>query len=170
MAADIRPARATDVDALSAIENAVFASDRISPRSFGRLIRSASASVLVACSSDVVTGYLVLLFRAGSSRGRLYAIAVAPGQAGTGLGRALLAAAEREAERHAAASLRLEVRAGNSRAIRLYERNGYSEFGRLDSYYADGTAALRFEKRLSPNAWPRPIPAGRMRHRGTAQT
>jgi len=167
MAADIRPARATDVDALSAIENAVFASDRISPRSLGRLIRSASASVLVATVGDVVVGYLVLLFRAGSSRARLYSIAIAPQQAGRGLGKALLAAAEREAERRAA-SLRLEVRADNSRAVCLYERNGYRQFGRLDSYYADGAAALRFEKVLSSKKRPKPIPARSARPSGTA--
>jgi ribosomal-protein-alanine acetyltransferase len=168
MAADIRPARATDVDALSAIENAVFASDRISPRSLGRLFRSASASVLVATVGDVVVGYLVLLFRAGSSRARLYSIAIAPQQAGRGLGKALLAAAEREAERRAAASLRLEVRADNSRAVCLYERNGYRQFGRLDSYYADGAAALRFEKVLSSKKRPKPIAARSARPSGTA--
>ena len=54
MAAAIRPARATDVDALSAIERAVFSTDRLTARSFLRLVRSASASVLAAEEGDVV--------------------------------------------------------------------------------------------------------------------
>jgi ribosomal protein S18 acetylase RimI-like enzyme len=152
MAPAIRPARATDVDALSAIENAVFSTDRISERSFRRLIRSASASVLVAADGGQIAGYLVLLFRSGSERARLYSIAAAPGRAGAGLGSALLEAAEGHARGRQTSALRLEVRAGNSRAIGLYERNGYRRFGRLDGYYADGEAALRFEKKLMPRA------------------
>ena len=111
--------------------------------------------MLAAEEGDVVVGYLVLLFRRGSSKARLYSIAAAPGRDGTGLGRALLEAAEDEARRRGAATVRLEVRTGNSRAIRLYEQNGYGRFGRLEGYYADGEAALRLEKRLT-----RPAGAG----------
>lgn len=148
MAAAIRPARATDAGALAAIENAAFSTDRLSERSFLRLILSASASVLAAADGDTVVGYLVLLFRSGSSKARLYSIAAAPERAGAGLGRTLLEAAEAEAARRGASTLRLEVRAGNFRAIRLYELNGYRRFGRLEGYYADGEAAFRLEKEL----------------------
>ncbi len=168
MAAEIRPARATDVDELSAIENAVFVTDRISARSFFHLIRSASASVLVATVGGEIVGYAVLLFRSGSRRARLYSIAAAPGRQGTGLGGALLAAAEGEALRRGAASLYLEVRADNLRAIGLYERDGYRCFGRLEFYYADGASALRFEKRPLAVARPAPPPASLERHPGTA--
>ena len=156
---------ANDVDGLSAIENAVFSTDRISRRSFGRLLRSASASVLVAAEGDVIAGYVILLFRSGSSRARLYSIAAAPGKEGAGIGRLLLGAAEDEAARRAAAALRLETRADNSRAIGLYERNGYRRFGRLDVLLCrrGGSAALR--KELPPAARPMPASAGSVRQR-----
>lgn len=167
MVAEIRPARATDVDELSAIEIAVFATDRISARSFRHLIRSASASVLVATVGGEIAGYTVLLFRSGSRRARLYSIAAAPGRQGAGLGGALLVAAESEALRRGAASIYLEVRADNLRAIGRYERDGYRCFGRLELYYADGATALRFEKRPLAVARPAPLAACLDPHPGT---
>ena len=102
MAADIRPARASDVDALSAIEDAVFDADRISKKSFRRLIESRTASVLVAADGRAIDGYCIVLFRAGSRKARLYSIAVRPGSGHAGLGRALLGAAEQEATKRGA--------------------------------------------------------------------
>ena len=73
-----------------------------------------------------------------------------PEAAGGGLGRDLLAVGRGPGERRAAPSvLRLEVRAANLAAIRLYERNGYRRFGIHREYYEDGADALRYEKRLS---------------------
>jgi hypothetical protein len=48
MPAEIRKARASDVDDLAAIEKAVFSSDRISRRSFRLLIERETAEMLVA--------------------------------------------------------------------------------------------------------------------------
>ena len=71
-----------------------------------------------------------------------------PDEAGRGLGGHLLAAAERLAHKRGADRLRLEVRADNKAAIRLYARSGYVRFARIDDYYEDGQAALRYEKPL----------------------
>ena len=79
---------------------------------------------------------------------RLYSLAVAPESAAAGLGRRLLAEAERVAAKRGCRSLRLEVREDNTRAIGLYGRAGYRRIGRRDGYYGDGAAALRFEKLL----------------------
>ena len=148
MAADIRPARADDVLVLEQIENASFDADRISKRSFARLIASRSAAVLVANDGGGVDGYCVVLFRTGSASARLYSIAVRPGTGKAGLGSALLDAAEQAAAARGCATLRLEVRRDNARAIRLYERNGFSVTGSSSGYYADGEDALRYEKPL----------------------
>jgi ribosomal-protein-alanine N-acetyltransferase len=148
----IRPARATDLDALVALELAAFDQDRISRRAFRGLIGSASAEVLVAEEAGSVVGCCVVLWRANSRKARLYSIAAAPGR--TGVGRLLLAAAERAALASGAATLRLEVREDNGRALRLYDGSGYHRFGRLADYYADGAAALRFEKLLGKGVGP----------------
>lgn len=149
MTADIRPARASDADALLAIENAAFQGDRISRRSFRRLVCGRSAAVLVAGPQDAVAGYCIVLFREGTSVARLYSIATDRNRGG-GVGRALLQAAEAVVRRRGRRLLRLEVREDNVRARDLYERNGYNFIGSRQGYYSDGATALRYEKLLLP--------------------
>lgn len=148
MPAFIRMARATDVDALAAIENAVFSSDRISRRSFRQLIERETAETLIAECDGRVAGYAIVLFRKGSGVARLYSVATAPDFSGHGVGRSLLSAAEDAAFRHGRMMLRLEVREDNRRAMRIYEQAGYRRIGREPAYYEDGEAALRYEKTL----------------------
>ena len=148
MVADIRPARASDVDALLAIENAVFATDRISRRSFRQLIERDTAETFVAEVHGKVVGYAIVLFRKGSGVARLYSIAVAPGLSGQGVGRRLLEAAEDIAFEHNRMLLRLEVREENARAIHTYEKSGYRNIGSEPEYYEDGATAVRYEKML----------------------
>ncbi|MGN6551105.1 MAG: peptidase C39 family protein [Pararhizobium sp.] len=142
----IRPATPDDIDALFAIETAVFPTDRISRRSFRSLIARPTAATLVAEDDDGVAGYAMILFRAGTGMARLYSIAVASGRAGAGIGRKLLEAAEEAARSHDRIMLRLEVREDNEPAIALYRKTGYRQIGRIAAYYEDGMAALRFEK------------------------
>jgi ribosomal protein S18 acetylase RimI-like enzyme len=144
MSAAIRPARASDVDGLVAMEEAVFASDRLSRRSLRRLISSTTAAFLVSEAGDGLTGSAIVLFRKGSFSARLYSIAVAPGHAGAGIGRALLCAALDAAAERGCTDLRLEVREDNPRAIAFYELNGFALTGRRPGYYADGATALRY--------------------------
>lgn len=148
MAVEIRTARASDIDALDAIETAVFTSDRISRRSFRQLIERSTAETLLAEVDGKVAGYAMVLFRKGSGVARLYSIATAPDVSGQGIGRRLLEAAEDEAFDHGRMLLRLEVREDNSRAIRIYEASGYRSIGSEPDYYADGATALRYEKVL----------------------
>ncbi|MFI0848573.1 GNAT family N-acetyltransferase [Mesorhizobium sp. IMUNJ 23232] len=147
MSLKIRPARASDLDALVAVEQAVFDADRISRRSWRSFLARPSAVILIAEDGGHVAGCCVILFRAGSDVARLYSIAASPGR--SGVGRALLAEAERTSARRGAKIMRLEVRDDNLRAISLYEKSGYISFGRKPDYYADGATALRFEKPLA---------------------
>ncbi len=55
----------------------------------------------------------------------LEAIAVSKDAEGKGIARALLIAAEQEAERHGAQTMTLHVISTNTRARRFYERSGY---------------------------------------------
>lgn len=146
----LRPAGLDDVAALAAIENDAFASDRLSPRSLRRLIRSGSADIIIADEAGAARGYAAILFRRGSAVARLYSIAVADAARGRGVGVALLQAAEDAARARGARTLRLEVRAGNSGAIALYRKHGFRNLGRIADYYADHAEALRFEKALVP--------------------
>jgi len=150
MRVEFRPAIASDVDALAALERELFESDRISRVSFRRLVRRSSAAIVVARSDAALAGYCLLLFRERTRVARLYSLAVAAAFAGIGLGRALLEQAEDVAARRGCGELRLEVRRDNLKARALYEKAGYTLFGQRDSYYSDGEAALRFRKALTP--------------------
>lgn len=152
MPAVIRRADVSDIDHLAAIENRVFPGDRLSRRSLRRHIASDGALMLVAEAQGRPVGYALVLLRRGSATARLYSIAVEPAAAPRGTGRALLAAAERQAALRGAEALRLEVRADNARAVELYERAGYRGTGRRAGYYEDGADALLYRRELRDGA------------------
>jgi ribosomal-protein-alanine acetyltransferase len=144
----IRPAAASDIDRLVAIENRAFATDRLSRRSFRQAVESPTTETLLAERDGLVAGYCMVLFRRGSGVARLYSIAVDPEFGRAGVGRTLLDAAESAAFEKDRLILRLEVREDNGAAISLYERCGYHRIGREPDYYQDGEAALRYQKML----------------------
>lgn len=146
----IRDGTDADLSALTEIEARSFASDRLSRRSLRRFLSTASARLRVARADGKVLGYYLVLHRAGSTLARLYSVAVDRRARGSGLGARLVADAEGIASRLGRKVLRLEVRADNLQAIRLYERHGYCRIGAYRQYYADKTDALRYEKHIGP--------------------
>jgi [ribosomal protein S18]-alanine N-acetyltransferase len=144
----IRAAEIGDLDAILALEHAVFSSDRLSRRSLRAFIVSLQRPLLVAIADGALAGYALVALRKGTAAARLYSIAVDRRVGRRGIGRALMAACERYAAAQGRVALRLEVRADNDAAIALYHRLGFRQFGRYANYYADGAPALRFEKPL----------------------
>lgn len=145
---EIRKARASDLDAIDALEAASFTIDRFSRRTFARLLKSPSAEFLIAEAGDAPLGYVLLLFREGARAARLYSLAAAPTARGRGVGTSLVQAGAQCAIERGCSRLRLEVRASNRSAISLYERTGFHTVDRLPGYYTDGATALRMELRL----------------------
>ena len=148
----MRPARLGDIASLVELENASFTGDRLTPRHFRHLLTKGSAACVVAEDSGRLTGYALVLFNAGTKLARLYSFAVHGGQRRQGIGRRLLAAAERAAREHGRAHMRLEVRPDNDAAIAFYRDAGYEEFGVRRDFYEDHADALRMEKPLTPPA------------------
>jgi ribosomal protein S18 acetylase RimI-like enzyme len=146
---EIRRGVPGDLDALMALENRVFATDQLSRRSMRRFLACRTAALVVAEQGGSLVGAAVVLYRSGSAAARLYSIAVAPPMSGHGVGATLLEAVEARASAHGCRSMRLEVHETNAGAISRYRKSGYRQFGRLDAYYEDGGAALRFEKPLT---------------------
>ena len=146
--AKIRNGRMRDLEALVALENAVFTTDILSRRSFRHFLTASKSSLIVAQESGKLAGYALVLYPPRSKLARLYSIAVAPHIASRGVGPLLLAAAEAAAARRQRRAMRLEVHEHNTRAIGRYEKSGYRQFGRLHRYYDDGGDALRFQKTL----------------------
>jgi ribosomal protein S18 acetylase RimI-like enzyme len=148
----IREAEAGDIDALVKLEHRVFATDRLSRRSLQRFLRLPTAEMLVAQENKQLAGIAIILFRSRSAVARLYSIAVAPHAAGRGVASMLLGAAEAAALARGSRIMRLEVHQTNHAAISRYRKSGYRQFARRRAYYEDGGDALRFEKRLVPDA------------------
>lgn len=148
----IRRATRVDVAALLALEEATFTSDRISRAQWRRQVASASVSVLVAGADGHVDAAAVVFYRRNSRNARLYSLAVDARARGTGTGSALLAAAEADARRRGCAAMHLEVHAGNTAAITLYEHRGYRRGVFLPNFYEDGGDAWRYAKALHPRA------------------
>lgn len=146
----IRLARKADLPELIRLEQAVFTSDRFSRRQIHYLLTRAHGTTLVVERKGELAGAAYLLWRASTTSGRLYSIAIDPGRQGEGLGALLLAQAESEAIRRGCRRLSLEVRIDNTGAIAFYERHGYRVVDRLDGYYADGTPGYRMVKLLAP--------------------
>ncbi|WP_371829729.1 peptidase C39 family protein [Thiocapsa imhoffii] len=150
----MRPAVLADLSALLRLELSSFETDRISRRQFRYLLTRARACTLVAESGGQLLGYVLILFSRATSVARLYSIAVGDQMRGRGLGRALVAAAERAAWEQERAYMRLEIRRDNLASQALFERAGYRRFGILSDYYADHMEAIRYEKALSPGLKP----------------
>ncbi len=145
-----RLADRTDVTALTELEERCFSSDRLSRRSFLRMVATDRAWLLVAERGDgELLGYALVLFHRGTSLARLYSIAVDPAARGRGVAEVLLQRAEEAAAARGRVFMRLEVNAGNHGAIRLYEKLGYQRFGVYVDYYADHADALRMQKRIA---------------------
>ena len=142
----VRTATLADLDPLETLETRVFDSDELSRRSLRYYIGAATAVFLVLEAGDTIVGDAIVAFRRNARVARLYSVAIHPDHVGQGHGKRLLVACEEAAKDRRARALRLEVRADNAPAIRLYRRAGYREFGRYDNYYEDGAVALRFEK------------------------
>jgi ribosomal protein S18 acetylase RimI-like enzyme len=155
----IRPAEIADLDALLALEQVAFSSDRLTRRQLRHLITRAQAEFLVALWDEAETpptllGDVLVLFNRATSVARLYSIAVAEAARGQGVGRALVEAAERATWVRQRAYLRLEIRRDNLASQRLFERLGYRRFGMRPAYYQDKMEALRYEKALMPALGP----------------
>jgi len=153
----IRPASAADIDALLQIERHCFSSDRLSRRSFLRLIRHGHASLQIALTdAGAAAGYALVLYRRGTRLARLYSLAVLPDYRGLGLAQQLLQESELAAREQNCIFMRLEVNVHNDSAIALYRRGGYHPIGTIREYYEDGGDALKMEKPMRRRSGVRP--------------
>ena len=95
--------------------------------------------VLVAQCAGTIAGFAVVsaLCSIMPPEAELENIATAPAHRQQGIGGALLSAAVAWARQQQAGCLRLEVRAGNGPALRLYARAGLQLSSTRRAYYAD---------------------------------
>lgn len=146
----VRRARPGDLPALLRIERDAFAVPW-SERAFRMVMRRDPGTVLVAERSGRVAGYAAVWV--AGEEAELADLAVATDHRRSGVGRTLLSACLREAERHGAVELFLQVRESNEAARALYDREGFREVGRRSRYYRAPTEdALVLSRETAPGA------------------
>lgn len=145
----IRLARHGDLDRLVALEK-LFSYDRISRRSFRRMIGSETCRVLVAESARdrAILGNFVLFTRRRSKTARFYSLMIDPSVRRLGVGRSLFEGAEAAVIAKGCNRVRCEVKRTNGPSRSLLARFGFKEAGELPGYYDDGEDAIRMEKQL----------------------
>jgi len=129
---DYAPMRLQDVDDVVRLEQAVFPH----PWSRGNFIDSLTAGYdawVLRDAQGTLAGYFLLM--AAVDEAHLLDVAVAADRQGTGLGRYLLDKVAACARGLGVASVLLEVRPSNLRALDVYRRYGYAEIGRRRAYY-----------------------------------
>ena len=139
-AVTLRAMRWPDIEAVHAIETAVFEVDPWSAEQFWGELAQPTREYVVAEDDGVIIGYAGAYLLPPDSD--VQTIAVSPTAQGRGLGRALLEELIAIAARHECTQLLLEVRSDNVSAIGMYERFGFESISRRRDYYASGVDAL----------------------------
>ncbi|HEX6273227.1 MAG TPA: GNAT family N-acetyltransferase [Polyangiaceae bacterium] len=112
----------------------------------------AGVVTLVAVVGEAPAGFATVAVHAGGRQviASLDAIAVEPEHRGRGVGKVLLAGAERKAKAAGATELRLVTAEANLAALDLFLRSGFEINARLGRYYERGQNAVRMRKTLAP--------------------
>lgn len=131
-----RPMRASDIDAVMAVEATAYSH----PWTHGNFIDSLAAGYLAELRFDPRGGLLgYYLALPGFEETHLLNLTVAPAWQGAGHGRAMLGRLQAWSGQRGDQALWLEVRRSNAGARALYARFGFLEVGcRRDYYPADG--------------------------------
>lgn len=136
-ALELRPATTADLEAIWAIESAVFVGDAWSLEMMREELSAEHRCYLVlADEHGVILGYAGLL--TVGAEGDIQTIATAPEIRGRGEGRRLMKALIAEATKRGVRDLFLEVRADNPVAHKLYLSLGFVEIGIRPAYYQPG--------------------------------
>ena len=143
----VRAARVGDVDAILELERATPSAPHWSAAVYEEMLRAQAgirvrrvfvAELLGSRDPVGLAGFAVGLAQRGEpSTGELESVVVRPALRRSGVGRALCAEVLRWAAGAGAATLELEVRAGNTAALGLYRSLGFAEFARRPRYYQD---------------------------------
>ena len=129
---DYAPMVVADVDEVLALEQSVYPH----PWSRGNFLDSLSSGYhgwVVRDDRRALAGYFLLM--AAVDEAHLLNVAVAAGRQREGLGRYLLDKVAASARGLGMESVLLEVRPSNLRALKVYEKYGYTEIGRRKNYY-----------------------------------
>jgi ribosomal-protein-alanine N-acetyltransferase len=128
----LRPMVVGDVDEVHALECSVFPHPW-SRANFVDSLASGYDAWVLRDPAGGLAGYFLLMYALDEAH--LLDVAVAAPLHGRGVGRYLLDRIADRARAERMASILLEVRPTNTRALQVYQRYGYAEIGRRKGYY-----------------------------------
>jgi ribosomal-protein-alanine N-acetyltransferase len=133
----LRPMVVADIDEVFALEQSVFPHPWSRTNFVDSLASGYDAWVLCEPAQGpgegALAGYFLVMYAVDEAH--LLDVAVSGARHGTGLGRFLLDRIAGRAREKGMASILLEVRPSNERALHVYARYGYTEIGRRKGYY-----------------------------------
>lgn len=127
------------------IEKKVF--DEHDPYFYMQFYETCSDGFIVAEINGFVVGYIVG-FQMSEETGRIFSFAIHPAYQNRGAGSALLKEIINVFSKTGVSEIILEVRQGNTRAKKFYERHGFSTTGIIENYYNDGENAVLMKFRV----------------------
>lgn len=149
----IEPMRWWHIDQLIGLDTELFGAESWSDRLFwSELGQTDTRCYVVALDGPDLVGYAGLCDYPDEAF--VQTMAVAPSHQGAGLGARLLLTLLTEAERRRQPTVRLEVRADNLPAQRLYARHGFTRTGVRRGYYQPSGTDAWVMTRRSPGSGP----------------
>jgi ribosomal protein S18 acetylase RimI-like enzyme len=132
----IRIAIPDDFKRIVALENLCFPRESAyTRRQLRYLFNKANSLVLVETTGTLVRGFIIILFRRGTTVAGIETIDVDPAFQKRGIGQRLLSVAEEHLRKRKIRRIRLEVSITNRAAITLYEHAGFRKITLLKRYY-----------------------------------
>jgi ribosomal-protein-alanine N-acetyltransferase len=148
----LRPYAPADFDALFKIDTACFAPGIAYPkRALRTFLRQPGAICLVAENAGEIYGFILVesfAVSGGHVQGHIITLDVLEQNRRSGVGTALLAAAERALAGRGAQRIELETAVDNAPAIAFWEKHGYRTVGVIEGYYLDRIDAFWMQKSL----------------------
>ncbi len=133
----------SDLPQVLAIQKAL-AFQEWNERQFLAEIHASYALCVVYEQANSIAGYAIFHLMGPDSE--LLSIAASPELQRTGIGSALLQAAFERLDFANGDRMFLEVREGNEKACRFYEKHGFEAYANRDKYYSDGENAILYRK------------------------
>ena len=139
----IREMKDSDLPQVLAIQKAL-AFQEWNERQFLAEIHASYALCVVYEQANSIAGYAIFHLMGPDSE--LLSIATDASVQRQGIGAELLQAGLGKIDISAGDKMFLEVREGNEKARRFYERHGFEAYGKRESYYDDGETAILYRK------------------------
>lgn len=149
----LRKGSIKDLEGIKNVERIAFGEHAYDDSSLKYMLKKTNAVTMIYETEGKIVGYATVYIGKSSRTSHIESIAVDPSYQGSGLGRKLLNEVERISQSEGCERIVLETFEGNSLALGLYVKNGYSVVKTVKEYYTipyNGSRnAIRLSKSLN---------------------